>query len=306
MKPIDPLSYESIQKLEQLYDRLSQKVFLKTKIDIDIVYSDYMNWERGGLLMNKYTKGKKSPKMMSYIEYIWTKVVDELRRYNFSYNEIITFKDRFFEDLSEHVIEIFKSDIEIVKQKLADHLTKEEIDSIDFSQIQGDSDHYTRFYDAIKTVILDNEEYFIIISREDTSVFQLVSNIILRDQRRLGINTMLEKLESKTHLRISFSNIVSQFITTGKDNIHKLETSILSNEEHKILKIVRNKPQELKSINIKFTNQKPVSLEIKSMKKVQVESRLLEFIKKGEYLNIEIASHDGEIVKFENTKKIKL
>jgi hypothetical protein len=304
MKPIDPLSYESIQKLEQLYDRLSQKVFLKTKIDI--VYSDYMNWERGGLLMNKYTKGKKSPKMMSYIEYIWTKVVDELRRYNFSYNEIITFKDRFFEDLSEHVIEIFKSDIEIVKQKLADHLTKEEIDSIDFSQIQGDSDHYTRFYDAIKTVILDNEEYFIIISREDTSVFQLVSNIILRDQRRLGINTMLEKLESKTHLRISFSNIVSQFITTGKDNIHKLETSILSNEEHKILKIVRNKPQELKSINIKFTNQKPVSLEIKSMKKVQVESRLLEFIKKGEYLNIEIASHDGEIVKFENTKKIKL
>jgi len=304
MKPIDPLSYESIQKLEQLYDRLSQKVFLKTKIDI--VYSDYMNWERGGLLMNKYTKGKKSPKMMSYIEYIWTKVVDELRRYNFSYNEIITFKDRFFEDLSEHVIEIFKSDIEIVKQKLADHLTKEEIDSIDFSQIQGDSDHYTRFYDAIKTVILDNEEYFIIISREDTSVFQLVSNIILRDQRRLGINTMLEKLESKTHLRISFSNIVSQFITTGKDNIHKLETSILSNEEHKILKIVRNKPQELKSINIKFTNQKPVSLEIKSMKKVQVESRLLEFIKKGEYLNIEIASHDVEIVKFENTKKIKL
>ncbi len=34
--------------------------FLKTKIDI--VYSDYMNWERGNLLMNQYEKGEKSPK----------------------------------------------------------------------------------------------------------------------------------------------------------------------------------------------------------------------------------------------------
>ena len=42
------------------------------------------------------------------------------------------------------------------------------------------------------------------------------------------------------------------------------------------------------------------------MKKVKVESRLLELINKGEYADIEIKTVDGEISHYEKVKKVKL
>ena len=52
---------------------------------------------------------------------------------------------------------------------------------------------------------------------------------------------------------------------------------------------------DLKSINIKFKDNKPEMLEIKMMKKVKVESRILELIKSGEYATIEIKTVDGKL-----------
>lgn len=304
MTQIDPKEFESIYSLEQLFEKLDEKVFMKTKIDV--VYSDYMNWERGGLLINKLNKNKSSAKKLSYSEYIWTKVVDELRRYNFSYSQIIDFKKLFFGDLSVFATQFFKENKEIAREKLLDFLTEEQVDMALKEDIRVDPKYSCLFYTALKTVIVEKEELFIVITREDARFFELVSKTILNDNDRFNQKTNFDYLLSTTHLNISFSNIVTPFLKPGTDCLAKVKSEILTDEEHKILKIVRNKPQELKSINIKFADQKPVSLEIKSMKKVQVESRLLEFIKKGEYLNIEIASSDGKILKFENTKKIKL
>jgi hypothetical protein len=46
-------------------------------------------------------------------------------------------------------------------------------------------------------------------------------------------------------------------------------------------------------------------LEVTSIKKVKMEGRLLDYIKKGEYQSISIDTVDGKIVNFENTQKIK-
>ena len=64
--------------------------------------------------------------------------------------------------------------------------------------------------------------------------------------------------------------------------------------------------QDLKSVNIRFKDNKPQLLEIKMMKKVQVESRILELIKSGEYATIEIKTVDGKLSHYEKTEKIKL
>jgi len=304
MSQINPAEYESFQNIEDLFARLSERVFLKTKIDI--VYSDYMNWERGNLLMNQYEKGETSPKKLTYFEYIWAKLVDEFRRYNFSYAEITLFKEEFFRDLTKEIPQVFKENEDMVREKLSDHISPEEVDTIDYSNVSYNSPYVCLFYTALSTVIAQKEELFILISKDDPQVFDLVSTTNLRDQERFDLQSNVEYLTSKTHLNISFSNIIAQFLTTGSDDISKLRNTILSSEEHKILKIVRNKTQAVKSIKIKYDKDKPILIEIKEMKKVQVESRLLDHIKKGEYLNIEITSHDGKILKFENTKKIKL
>jgi hypothetical protein len=47
-------------------------------------------------------------------------------------------------------------------------------------------------------------------------------------------------------------------------------------------------------------------IEVTTLKKVKLESRLLEHIKKGDYQTISLDTVDGKIINFENTQKIKL
>jgi len=76
---------------ENLYDKLRERVFLKT--ELDVVYTDLVNWERSGLLSLGGNSDKGDWKKVSYTEYIWIKIIVELRNYGFSYGEIELIKD---------------------------------------------------------------------------------------------------------------------------------------------------------------------------------------------------------------------
>jgi hypothetical protein len=79
----------------------------------------------------------------------------------------------------------------------------------------------------------------------------------------------------------------------------------LSEEEEKIMRILRGQYHQLKSINIRFKNNKPTHFEVKTIKKVDMQSRLMNHIKKGDYSSVSFEAIDGKIVHFENTKKHK-
>ena len=99
---------------------------------------------------------------------------------------------------------------------------------------------------------------------------------------------------------------MSYFIKGGEKSFETGFPHVLSQQEHDVLKAIRHNYQDLKSVNIKFKDNKPQLLEIKMMKKVQVESRILELIKSGEYATIEIKTVDGKLSHYEKTEKIKL
>ena len=117
----------------------------------------------------------------------------------------------------------------------------------------------------------------------------------------------LEYLKT-SHASISINDIIKKFLINDLGDNTKSEKfkSILSSEEHNLLKIIRKKYKNLKSIKIKFESNEMKMLEVKTTKKATVESKLLEHIKKGDYSNIQIESVDGTIVNFENTQKYKL
>ena len=81
---------------------------------------------------------------------------------------------------------------------------------------------------------------------------------------------------------------------------------MLSDEEDKVLRIIRRNYEDLKSITIRFNNSTPTHLEIKSTKKVAAQSRIMDHIKKKDYSTIVIQTVDGNVVNFENTRKYKL
>ena len=81
---------------------------------------------------------------------------------------------------------------------------------------------------------------------------------------------------------------------------------MLSNDEYALLKIIRNRSKSVIGINIKIKENKFERIDIESTKKVEVEARLMDFIKKGGYQTIEIVTQDGLITSFKNKQKIKL
>ena len=111
---------------------------------------------------------------------------------------------------------------------------------------------------------------------------------------------------NKDHFSFSFYKIFEPFISNEIDAFETKSISILSNEESKTLRMIRRNYNELKSITIRFKQAKPTHLEIKTNKKVSVESRIMEHIQKRDYSTIVIQTVDGSVVNFENTKKYKL
>jgi hypothetical protein len=117
---------------------------------------------------------------------------------------------------------------------------------------------------------------------------------------------ILMELLSKTFLSVSVNYIISNFLIDGENSFKERFISILTKNEHKLLMQIRKGYYNVKSVKIRFKNNQMDMLEVTSIKKVKLESRLLEYIKNGDYQTITIDTVDGKIVNFENTQKIKL
>jgi hypothetical protein len=115
-----------------------------------------------------------------------------------------------------------------------------------------------------------------------------------------------QKMLTKTFLSISLSDIISKFLVEGEDSFHIKTISILTKEEHGVLKHIRKGYKNIKSIQIRFNDQQMDRIEVTTIKKVQLESRLIDYIRKGDYQSISIDTVEGKIVNFENTQKHKL
>ena len=100
-----------------LQHKLNERVFSKT--EIDVVYSDFTNWERNGLLdvINNHQNG--SHKKLSYVDYVWVSIVKQLRGFGFSYDEIKSVKKTLFSNMFEDkkLVKEFLSKKEYISKK---------------------------------------------------------------------------------------------------------------------------------------------------------------------------------------------
>ena len=299
---LDILKYKgNFDKAIYLQQKLNERVFSKT--EIDVVYSDFTNWERNGLLDISDNTKKGSHKKLSYVDYVWVSIVKELRSFGFTYDEIKLVKKTLFSDMlkdKEQVKEVLSKKEYIAKKsgKTIDDLDKLDVNEINFQFIMIDFLMINIMGSAEKTVIQcfkDDPEFVIPLSKN-----------IIEDYQEVNATDFFLRFINKSHVCISLTDIMQNFIDQGEEAFESGYPSVLSKHEHNILKAIRHNYQDLKSINIRFKESKAQMLEIKMMKKVQVESRILELIKNGEYSTIEIKTVDGNISHYEKTEKIKL
>jgi len=290
--------------IEKLLDKLNERVFLKT--EIDVVYSDLVNWERSNLLNIGGNSDKGDWKRLNYFEYIWVKIIQELRAFGFSYEEIDKYKSELMiKPNIKEIIEASKIDFQSVEEQF-DAITLNNLKSIEDNGNNEKLDLGISYFELMISRIIGSGEKWSILFFKDIPGFYFPLSIeTLKGFDKIEKTGIPEELLSKTYLSISLTDIIANFLVDGKNAFEKKTISILTKNEHNLLKHIRKGYGKIKSIKIRFKDNEMELLEVTSIKKVKMEGRLLDYIKKGEYQSISIDTVDGKIVNFENTQKIK-
>ena len=288
---LDPY-FGELSDPDSLVNYIYAPIFLRTKIDV--LYFDFLNWENHDLLEIDLGLGtiktdyKKTA--ISFVQYVWVKMVEALIKYGFSYNDVKSIRKK----LSEKLHYSFSSNQKIAQNK----------------SLQT-SDNYQEFYVTeferyVLSTIANKYNFKFFFYKDAPEDYFVFDDSLLDMFIEFNEEDKLREKFNKDHFSFSFYKIFEPFISNEIDAFETKSISILSNEESKTLRMIRRNYNELKSITIRFKQAKPTHLEIKTNKKVSVESRIMEHIQKRDYSTIVIQTVDGSVVNFENTKKYKL
>ena len=288
---LDPY-FGELSDPDSLINYIYAPVFLKTKIDV--LYFDILNWEKYDLLdidlglCREYIGYKKTA--ISFVQYVWIKMVEALTKYGFSYDDIRAIRAKLNQKLSYS----FSSNQKIAQNKA----------------LQTSDNHQefyvTEFEKFVMLSITDKKNYKFFFYKDAPEDYFVFDDSLLDMFIEFNEEHELREKFNKDHFSFSFFKIFEPFLSNDIDAFETKSISILSNEETKTLRMIRRNYNELKSITIRFNQAKPTYLEIKTTKQVSAESRIMEHIQKRDYSTIVIQTVDGSVVNFENTKKYKL
>ena len=277
---------------DSLINYIYTPLFLKTKIDV--LYFDVLNWEKYDLLDIDLgldtVKSDYKKTAISFVQYVWIKMVEALIKYGFSYDDIKVIRARLSQKLHFELN---------YNQKIADN-----------KALQTSNNHkegyITKLEKLVLSTIAHKNNYTFFFYKDEPAKYFLFADDLLEMFHASDENYFFLEKFKKDHFSFSFFKIFEPFLHDDSNQFEARSISMLSNEEDKVLRMIRRNYEDLKSITIRFNNSMPTRLEVKSTKKVAAQSRIMDHIKKKDYSTIVIQTVDGNVVNFENTRKYKL
>ena len=280
-----------------------------SKGELDVVYTEYQNWSRHGLLIDglKHKKGQQSK--LSMKEYLWLRIVDKLIRFGVNYNSIIEIKSKVFAPIEPELIFVaiekedsefaidYPEEYELVTQALNNESEYRENMKAEFQEV------FSSFELILISIISSGLDVKILVSESGANEI-IMENIELE-------NDDIERVKSilcSAHIVIPFSELISKYLDLDNFDCCNPVFSPLTKEEHQLIKLIRGvRFKNLKSVEVSYKDGVADKLLVSELKKkVKVESRLLDHLQKGTYQNITFKTQDDNIVSFVNTRKYKL
>ena len=302
---MDESNYSLVDFKEGIFTTLNRKLFSKefTLKDLDVTARVLQYWSDNGILTDEERKEDENHKL-NFSEYVWIKVIIELRKFGFAIPKIKKAKEILL--TKRPLLEFFnvKTDEEITEffRRSLSNAAKKEIP-------QG--------------LVKPQPELLRILKKEKISLFDFILHIILL--YRSGIDLVffdnndvslvfedfnknlpenLNFLKDNTHIRLPLLKLIIKFLGDSTKFAFVKKFEILNSVETTVLEHIRKGRYD--KITIHFKNNKPFILEGKSRVKLSAEARISDILFKGGYEKIEIDTEGGNIVYSSKATKHKL
>jgi hypothetical protein len=308
---MDNTEIEKTMLALQLFEMLQRREIGKG--ELDIVQNDFNNWNRYDLLIKDESQPKNTHVKLSYIEYLWVRIVDSLNKYGISYAVIRDIKKTLIDEtIEQELTEIITTEENIaqvreISEDAADGLEKygdsPEIDEAFKKHMKSIS---TTFLLLINYVVVEKKEVKLLVNH--SGELDILMEAVDEKGNPITLHSDEDKLiKCSPHLCIPISHLVTKYLQIDALECCTQPPKPITKDEHTLLKIVRGKDYKLlESITVCYNEGNPETLKVKEWKKVKLESRLIEHVQKGTYGEMSCKYGDGQSFYFTNERIYKL
>lgn len=286
----------SISDGVNLSQSFSKDVF--TPKDLDVSYTNLNYWDKQGILSSN-RKGETSWRNFNFIDYVWIRVISELRKVGAPVELIRGWKNQLFSGVitDSSFLEQLKANEKALKSALnfGEKVNRMVIDEMKswkkFDQKMAKKNGLTFFSYGVVHAISTRSHVAILFFSDGGSALWFDNLSKTTNQE------YVKRVNMQTHVRVSISSIISDFLLDERSTFLMEQIPILNVNEIRLLELINSGKYE--SIKINFKDKKADSVEY--TQKQCSRKKIVEVINENKYQNIEIKVHKGFVTIIENT-----
>ncbi len=286
------------EKVKELANALLQRHFIGT--DTGVSYRVINHWENVGLIDNFREEGQRW-RRFSFVEFIWVRMIDEMRRFGLPVESIKVVKQSLFQpasivDLDIHLRSIYRArgnsnaDHEAGREAMEKDMQGRFDGGFEEQQLDGNWLQHLILSSIVKRCPV------ILVAFTDGAPFAIheeLDHFIFPEH--------LDRLSFESHLRIPITGIIKEFLRGGLAIERMGDLQILEPNEQTVLRIIHSGLYD--SVTVNFKDKKMKSMELRQSQ--EVTRKIVDVLAAGKYQDISIVQHEGQITKIENTLKYK-
>lgn len=277
---------KSLDKVAELYEVLSEER-LSAK-DTGVNYRVINHWDEKGII--RFTRNKKeSNRKFSFVDFIWIKIVNEMRSFGVSLPVLQKMASEIFEPLPmKELFDNFANNLDALKKFEVE-------DKEEFLNFFKSGEYKTADYDSLPFKF----NYLHILIAEAIATRNSVTLIVfndgewfpfIKDNEHLYPKELLYKKEFSSQVRINITELIFKFILEDYLTEYFNELHLFTHQEAKLLYYI--KEGAYKKVVVLFKSKKHEPLEIKKSKNAQAE--IVRIFREKEYREFILIDKKGK------------
>ena len=292
-----PIQQSDRKRISQIANYLALSFVFNKEIfspqDLGVTYTNINYWDKQGILSSKRSKNT-AWRNFSYIDYIWLRVIDELRQFGVPTSLIKKAKDECF-DLAildyEKLLPAVRKELKSDSLRLSNE-DKEEI----LNQLDSNKDFEVSYLMYVLCLSIKTRIPLSLFLFKDGSV-----DFWFESTKFLNYTELAEKKIFQSHLCVSLSSIIKDFIQDTNFTFLLPQLPLLQPNETRLMELIHSGSYD--SITIRFQNKKMKTVEL--LKKQDTKRRVADILMEAAYQDIVVKSHNGMVTHVYNTVKMQ-